>query len=213
VIRDLERKLATAAPAPVAIVVGAEPTLEDEDVDFDPQKFATKFKAWNARKQQADAQQAERERAEQADQQKWQGRIDAVGAAASKLKLAGQEEALEVFESAFSPMQRAIIIGGPDDPKQSALLRHALAMSPKKSAELAAIQDPVKFAFAVSKLESKMTVTTKKKPPAPEKKLASGKPGGSLDTQLERLRAKAAQTGNYTEVNAFKAQMKKAKKA
>ena len=47
---------------------------------------------------------------------------------------------------------------------------YALGKNPKKAKELGEITDPVKFAFAVAKLETQLTVTSRKQVPPPEKK-------------------------------------------
>ena len=48
------------------------------------------------------------------------------------------------------------------------------------------------------------------KAPPPEKRISGGVPGvsGALDDTLERLRAEAEKTGNYSKVMAYKRQMK-----
>jgi hypothetical protein len=89
-----------------------------------------------------------------------------------------------------------------------------MGKSPAKAKELAAITDPVKFTFAIAKLEAQLKVTPRKAPPAPEKQIRSigGVPmSGAVDSTLERLRDEAAKTGDMTKVIAYKRQ-KAAKK-
>lgn len=210
-IRKLQAQLAQAKPAEQPVVVGPEPKIED--FDYDGERFATEYKAWIAKKAEADAQQRQREEAEQAQMRQWQSRIDAVTAAANDGFARNKDygDALQTFEALFSPVQQGIIIGGPDDAKRSAALRYALGRNPAKARELAAITDPVKFTFAVAKLESQMKFgkPTKNTPPAPDRPLRSNVSGAAaIDDQLERLRAEAAKTGDMTKVVAYKKQLK-----
>jgi hypothetical protein len=206
-IRELEQKAQTAAPAQ-ALVVGDEPTLES--CDYDAEKFARDLKAWVGRKADADQQQRTREQSEAQQRQQWQGRIDAVQKAVSTLKVKDYDEAAEAFEDLFpSPVHRGIILGGPDDPKTSALLRYALGKNPKKARELAAITDPVKFAFAVAKLEERLKVTPRKAAPAPDTVVRSSVAGSAaIDSTLKRLQADADKSGDRTKVAAYIRQQK-----
>lgn len=202
-IRELETKLAAAAPAqPEAIVVGDKPTLEA--CDYDPDRFGAELEAWHERKLKAEHQQREREEADKAQRATWQARLDQVATAAASLKLRDMDEAQQSFEDTFSVLQQGIIVGGPDDAKSSALLRYALGKNPAKAQELAKIKDPVKFAFAIAKLESQLKVTPRKVAPAPDARVRSGVPGAAaLDGELARLQAEADKTGDRSKVAAY----------
>ena len=85
-----------------------------------------------------------------------------------------------------------------------ALVVYALGKNPKKAKELAAISDPVKFAFAVAKLETQLKVTPRKTAPVPERQIrGSAQLSGAVDSTLERLRAEADKTGDRTKVAAY----------
>lgn len=202
-IRELESKLAQAAPVqPEAIVVGDKPTLES--CEYDTERFGAELEAWHERKLQADAQKREREEAEQAQRATWQARLDQVTTAASGLKLRDMDDAQQAFEDTFSVLQQGIIVGGPEDPKSSALLRYALGKNPAKAQELAKIKDPVKFAFAIAKLEAQLKVTPRKVAPAPDSRVRSGFPGAAaVDGELARLQAEADKTGDRSKVAAY----------
>ena len=69
------------------------------------------------------------------------------------------------------------------------------------------ITDPVKFAFAVAKLEKDLKVTNRKSAPPPERVVSgTGRSSGSVDSTLERLREEASRTGNVTKVIQYKKQ-------
>ena len=105
-------------------------------------------------------------------------------------------------------MQQGMIVQGAENP---ALLVYALGKNPKKAKELASITDPVKFAFAVAKLETNLKVTKRKASSRPESKInGTGRPSGSVDNTLDRLRAEAEKTGNYTKVSQYKKQKQSA---
>jgi hypothetical protein len=98
--------------------------------------------------------------------------------------------------------QQGIIVHGSVEPT---LLVYALGKNEAKAKELAAIKDPVKFAFAVAKLEATLKVTTRKPSTAPETTITgNSRPSGAIDSTLERLREEASRTGDYTKVTAYK---------
>ena len=87
---------------------------------------------------------------------------------------------------------------------------YALGKNPKKAKELAAINDPVKFAFAVAKLEAQLKVNPAKRPPAPERAVTGGSApiSGTTDSTLDRLRAEAERTGDMTKVIRYRQQLR-----
>lgn len=212
-IRELETKVAQAAPVPQAVVVGEKPTLEG--CDFDPEKFEQELEAWHNRKREADDQRRQREEQTEQLQAQWQARTDAVSKAASGLKLPDYEDAVMAFEDLFPEMvHRGIIMGGPEDPKASALLRYALGKNPKKAKELAAIKDPVRFAFAIAKMETQLKVTPRKSAPPPERQVRSSVAGTTaVDNQLAKLQAEADKTGDRSKVAKFLRDRQKAQQA
>lgn len=179
--------------------LGEEPTFES--CEYDPEKYRTAVIGWTGRKAKIEQQQRDREQADQAERAKWQTRITAVQAEASKLKVPDYTDAVDALETTFSPVQMGIVIGGPNDPKTSAALRYALGKNPKKARELAAIADPVKFAFAIAHLETQLKVTPRKTAPAPERMARSSTAGVSpVDNTLAKLQAQADKSGDRTKV-------------
>lgn len=198
-IRELQDQVKTAKPATQAVEVGEEPTLEGSD--YDEAKFKADWKAWN--KRQAD--QAEQERKKQADaeagQKAWQAKLDHYGKLKSDLKVKDFEEVEAVAQDTFSVTQQGIIVSGAENP---AVVIYALGKNPKKAKELASITDPVKFAFAVAKLETQMKVTPRKTAPLPESTVrGNARVSAGIDSTLDRLRAEADRTGDRTKVAAY----------
>ena len=66
------------------------------------------------------------------------------------------------------------------------------------------IDDPIKFSFALSKLEDKLKVTKRKPATDPEDKVEGSGGGVGTNTTLEQLREKAKVSGDYTAVYAYK---------
>ena len=206
-IRELEAKLTqTTEKKPVAL--GAKPKLEDFDYDAD--KFESALADWFERKRQSDTEAQKLQQAEQAQKQAWQEKLDGYGKAKAELKVRDFEDAEAVAQELFNITQQGVVLQGADNP---ALVIYALGKNPKKAAELAKIEDPVKFAFAVAKLEKELKVTNRKAAPAPERMISStGRVSGAVDSTLERLREEAARTGNMTKVIQYKAQKRAASK-
>ena len=206
-IRELEAKLTqTTEKKPVAL--GAKPKLEDFDYDAD--KFESALTDWFERKRQADTEANKLQQAEQAQKQAWQEKLECYGKAKAELKVRDFEDAEAVAQELFNITQQGVVLQGADNP---ALVIYALGKNPKKAAELAKIEDPVKFAFAVAKLEKELKVTNRKAAPAPERMISStGRVSGAVDSTLERLREEAARTGNMTKVIQYKAQKRAASK-
>lgn len=204
-IRELRSK-GQQNEQPKAPEVGPEPELEDDDIDYDGAKFKAKHAAWLERKRQADAFVAEQQQAVQRQQDEWQAKLTGYADQRAQLKLPDYDDAEAIAAESLSQTQQAIIISGADKP---AHLIYAIGKNPAKVKELAAITDPVKFAFAVAKLETQMKVESKVKKPAPERVVTGNAPVSvGSDATLERLREEAAKTGDMTKVLQYKRQQK-----
>ena len=205
--RELQGKLqSTAQTETKPVVLGKKPSLEEHDYDAD--KFEAALADWFERKRQADEANAKQE-AEVMNQQKaWQAKLDGYGKAKAELRVKDFEDAEAVAQELFNITQQGVVLQGADNP---ALVIYALGKNPKKAKELSDIKDPVKFAFAVAKLEKELKVTNRKAAPPPERIVSgTGRVSGAVDSTLERLREEAARTGNMTKVVQYKAQKRAA---
>ena len=205
--RELQGKLqSTAQTETKPVVLGKKPSLEEHDYDAD--KFEVALADWFERKRQADEANAKQE-AEVMNQQKaWQAKLDGYGKAKAELRVKDFEDAEAVAQELFNITQQGVVLQGADNP---ALVIYALGKNPKKAKELSDIKDPVKFAFAVAKLEKELKVTNRKAAPPPERIVSgTGRVSGAVDSTLERLREEAARTGNLTKVIQYKAQKRAA---
>jgi desulfoferrodoxin (superoxide reductase-like protein) len=207
--RELQGKLqSTAQTETKPVVLGKKPSLEEHDYDAD--KFEVALADWFERKRQADEVNT-RQEAEVMNQQKaWQAKLDGYGKAKAELRVKDFEDAEAVAQELFSVTQQGVVLQGADNP---ALVIYALGKNPKKAKELSDIKDPVKFAFAVAKLEKELKVTNRRAAPPPERIVSgTGRVSGAVDSTLERLRDEAARTGNMTKVIQYKQQKRAASK-
>jgi hypothetical protein len=207
-IKELEAKLnAAAATETKPVALGAKPKLEDHD--YDTEKFEAALADWYERKRVADQQVEQQRQAEKAQHDAWQARLESYGKARAELKVRDFEDAEATAQEVLDVTQQGIVVQGADNP---ALVIYALGKNPKKAKEIAGIKDPVKFAFAVAKLEKELKVTNRKAAPPPERTIqGTGRVSGAVDSTLERLRAEAERTGDMTKVIAYKRQKRAAK--
>jgi len=206
--RELQGKLQAAPTENKPVVIGNKPKLENHDYDAD--KYEEALTNWFERKRQADDVNAKQEAEVMNQQQAWQAKLDDYGKAKAELRVKDFEDAEEVAQQVFSITQQGILLHGADNP---ALVVYATGKNPAKAKELAEIKDPVKFAFAVAKLEKDLKVTNRRQAPAPERIVTgTGRSAGAVDSTLERLREDAARTGNMTKVIQYKAQKRSASK-
>jgi hypothetical protein len=207
--RELQGKLkSTAQTETKPVVVGKKPSLEEHD--YDAEKFEVAMADWFERKRQADDANAKQEAEVMTQQKAWQSKLEGYGKAKAELRVKDFEDAEAVAQEVFNVTQQGIVLQGADNP---ALVIYAIGKNPKKAKELSDIKDPVKFAFAVAKLEKELKVTNRKAAPPPEKIVSgTGRVSGAVDSTLERLREDASRTGNMTKVIAYKAQKRSASK-
>ncbi len=195
-IRELEQRVALAAPVPIAQPVGERPKLSD--FDYDEDKFTVELDAWLARKQVAEERQRKAQAEQQAQQASWQERINHYQKGKAALKVKDYEDAEAAVDDAFSVVQNGVLLAAFDN---SAALKYAIGKSPATLKELAAITDPIKFTRALSKIEDKVKVTPRKTAPIPERVVrGSGSLAGATDSTLARLQAEADKTGDRSKV-------------
>jgi len=205
--KELEQRLAqveqrnTQAVAPL----GQKPTLEKADYDTD--RYEKDLTAWYEKKRHHDEREATVKSEHQAVQKEWERKLESYQGAKAGLKVRDFEFAEDVVQDNLSVMQQGMIVQGADNP---ALVVYALGKNPKKAKEIASITDPVKFAFAVAKLETQLKVSNRKAQSSPERKISgTARPSGAVDSTLDRLRSEAEKTGDYSKVFQYKKQKAK----
>jgi hypothetical protein len=206
--RELESRVNQSTETNPVVSLGPKPNLEA--LDYDTEKYEQSLADWYERKKLVDEQQSQVRRAEEEQQQAWNAKLEGYVEAKTKLKVRDYDDAEEVAQQMFNVVQQGVVIQGAENP---ALVIYALGKNPKKAKELAAIDDPVKFAFAVAKLESNLKIGNRKAATQPERTVSATAPSsGAVDSTLERLREEAARTGNMDKVMAYKRAQKRAAK-
>jgi hypothetical protein len=200
-IRELEAKLNATATETKPVALGQKPTLEA--CDYDSEEYEKKLADWYDQKRHADAAEAEAQAQRDAESKAWQDKLDSYAKARASLKVRDYEDAEAFALETFNVTQQGIVLQGSDNP---ALIIYALGKNSTKAKELASITDPVKFAFAVAKLETQLKVTNRKAAAAPERSITTGggRISGSVDSTLDRLREEALKTGDMSKVMAYK---------
>jgi hypothetical protein len=198
-LRETRKKLQETS-APKEPEVGAKPTLQGFDYDTD--KYEGALATWYERKRKSDDKAAAaREEAAKAEKD-WSARLESYQESKASFKADDFDEAESTVLEVMDQTQQGIIVHGATDPT---MLVYALGKNESKAKELAAIKDPVKFAFALAKLEATLKVSTKKPATQPESRISgNARPSGTVDSTLERLREEAAKTGDYSKVMKYK---------
>lgn len=205
-IRDRDARLAAHAKGEPAkpVAVGDKPTLEA--CDYDEARYDSEVEAWKTRKAEADEADAQAQKRTQDTQKAWAAELEDFGRKKTALKVRDFEAAEEEVVAGLTQVQQAIVIKAADD---SAKVIYALGKHPAKLATLAAIEDPIKFAVAVSKLEGTLKVTQRRKAPEPEGTVRGSAPlSPQADKHLERLEKEADANGDRTKVIAYKRKLR-----
>lgn len=202
--RELEQR--SSASKEPEIVLGDKPTLKGYKYDSD--KYEKALEDWYTKKRKIEEREASKQKAVDEQQRRWQAKQKAYADKKTEHGFKDFDDAEQLVTNSLDETQQGIIVHGAAD---SALLVYALGKNPEVLDELSKINDPVEFSFKVAKIEDKLKVRSKKAP-APEKRISSGKPGGSSGTKdatLDRLRKEAERTGDYSKVAAYKRKQKR----
>lgn len=201
-LREARKKL-NAVAEPKDTQLGPKPTLEGHN--YDTVAFESALAEWVLKKHEQDEKEAKEAAEAKAAEQAWKAKLAAFEAGKTALNLPDYEDAETVVLDTLNQTQQGIIVHGAKNP---ALLVYALGKNAAETKRLASIKDPVEFSFAVARLEERMKVEGKKPATPPEARVISNQPSATFDSTLERLRAEAAKTGDYTKVIAYKKQHK-----
>src|SRR5436190_14117042 len=180
--------------------LGPKPTLAD--LDYDEDKYDAALDEWKERKRTIEEVETSREAQTRAVEREWQQDLQGYQAKRDALAVPDFEDAAEIVKSALSFPQQAVLIKAAHDP---AAFVYGLARSDARLAELAKINDPIKLAATIARMEGGLKVVKRRKAPAPDRPVkGSSKLPGGTDKQLEKLEAEAQNTGNRTAVIAYR---------
>lgn len=202
--RELKQKLDKFQPK--AVDPGPKPTLES--CDYDSDQYEQKLSNWYESKRQADEQQRKVAEQQQQQEQEYRQRLMDYQEKKRSLKVRNYDDAESTVEEMLNIPQQNILV---EIAKNPALIVYALGNNPKRLAELAAIQNPHRFSYEIANLESQLKINKRKPKTAPEKTIkGTGNISGTVDSNLDRLRAEAERTGDYSKVMKYKRQKRKA---
>jgi hypothetical protein len=202
-IKELEAKVnQSAAPKePEKITLGNKPKLSDDGIDYDEDLFHAKTEEWFLKKAQFDAQERKQAELKQQQDLAWQKKLEAYDGGKKSLKVSDFEDAEEVALQSFNNVQQGLILQYAKNP---ALLVYALGKNKKRALELAKIDDHILFAIRANEIEKEVKAMPKKSIPSPERVINGTGKRTTFDSTLEKLRAKADKTGDYTQLLAYK---------
>jgi len=203
--RELAKKLhqAERGQQPQRIEVGEKPTLAA--CDYDEDRFEADLDSWKQRKAAADRAETEQQERAKSEQEAWTQRAANYTADKAKLRVADYAVAEDEVFSTLSEQHQALILMT----EKPAALVYALSRDPAKLEELSKL-DLARAAMLVGKLEDKVTVTTKRKLPQPDRPIRGDAPvsAASADKELARLEKEADRTGNRTALIAYRKKLR-----
>jgi len=206
-LKELDREnaeLRKQTPAP-EMELGPKPTLDN--CDYDEAEYERRLDSWKDRARQIADAKTEKDKEAEAAQREWEGDLRNYERQREELKLPDFETATGVIQAALTLAQQAVIVKAASRP---AAFIYALSKSDARLTELAKIQDPIKMAAAIARMEGGVKVVKKRKAPAPDKPASgTGRMPGTTDKHLEKLEAEADHTGDRTQLIAYRKKLKK----
>lgn len=191
--REVEAERARLAPPKPKL--GPKPTREQ--FDFDDEKHEAALEVWLRQKSEAEAEERRAADAARREQEEWGQTVTKYREAKKTLAVDDFDDAESAVVNALDLVRQSIILSAADKPEA---LVYALGRDEERLKQVAAIKDPIKFAAAIAKLETQLTVTTKKSPPKPARVVSGGnsKPSGVVGGNFDRLQEEAQKSGDVT---------------
>lgn len=198
-MKELEELRATQTKPKEEIVLQAKPTLAD--ADYDEEVYESKLTSWYEQKRQVEKQEQDKKDEQNKQQEDWQNTINSYETKKQELKVKDYDDAEENVKLDLDATQQGVLLSATLDP---ALVVYAIGKNDAQLKELSKIKDPIKFAAAVARLETKMKTnrTTKAKTP-PEKKITGGGSMSGSDAKASRLLKAAVSSGDMTEYRKY----------
>lgn len=144
-------------------------------------------------------------------QKGWEEKLQSYEAKKSILKQKAKDfdDAEQTVQDVLDVNQQGIVIYS----EKPELLVYNLGRNPEKAKQLAAIKNPLEFAFQIGKLEARidaqMKSQTRKPQTNPERKPSGSAPLATTDAKLAALEKEAERTGDRTKLIAYKKSLKK----
>ena len=193
-LREAEARAAAleAAVKPKeADVLGPRPVIAD--YGFNDDLHAAALLEWADKKRKVDEAKTKEQEAAKAATEAYNAKLTRYHE--DRVKVGVDDDAQALVVAALTPQQQAALMDASLDP---AKVVAALAKTPKVLGELSGIKEIHKFTYRLAQIEGKITMTTKA-PPPPESKLRGGVAVAPVTAgSLEKLRAQAEKSGDYS---------------
>jgi hypothetical protein len=202
--RELKKRLEEIEQSSIAKSQGEKPKAKPslEDFDYDSDLYENALGEWIVSEKERESQEVQIRQEQERQSQEWQNKLNDYENSKKSLKVKDYDDAWVSVENMFNQTQQGIIVQGSDNP---ALSFYAIGKNTKLAEELSNIKDPVKFAFAVSKMESKLKYGKKKARTSPEGSVkSSGTASKGADQTLDRLEKEADKTGDRSKIYRYK---------
>src|SRR5436190_7477036 len=149
--RELAELRSRAPQAPAELP--PKPTLAE--LDYDEEAFEQRLDAWKDQKRQLEQAEAERNAQVESATREWQRDLESYTRRRDELALPDFEDAAEAVKTRLTLAQQAVIVKAASD---APAFVYALAHSDTRLAELAKLQDPIKLAAAIARMEGAVKV-------------------------------------------------------
>lgn len=199
-------ELRKSVPQEQPIEIGPEPDLWDDGIDGDTEKLKAAIREHDKKVAAAAARKATAEQAQESERKSWEAELSRYAEGKQKLGYADVDDAEETIKATLNLTQQAVLVKATDDP---ARVMYALAKNPDKLAELAAIQDPLKLAAKIAKLEGQLKMVKRRIAPDPDTPERGSAPTAvkpnAVQQELDKLEAEwERKGGDRTHIRDFK---------
>ena len=123
-----------------------------------------------------------------------------------ELNIKDYDETEIIAQESLNIVQQGIIAHATDHPPK---ILYALGKRDDIREELSKISDPIKFAYELGKLETKMKLTPKTQTTTPEKVVKGSGGVSAVDRTLTRLEDEASRTGDRSKILEYKRKQRK----
>jgi hypothetical protein len=196
--RELKQKM-QSLEQPKQEVLQLPPEPELSDYDWDEADYKKAVHEWYSIKAKVDQQKAVEEQKAQMQQYEQTKKFDDYNKAKASFDKREFDESEFIATTLLTVPQQNMLLQYSDDP---AALVYKLGKNHKDIKKLSDIQDPIMFIKELAKTEERMKAVKVNKAAAPKAESGiprkSGGGTGGINSNLDRLRQKAEQTGDYT---------------
>ncbi|MFW5393816.1 scaffolding protein [Yersinia sp. 2544 StPb PI] len=181
------------------------PQLSDDGIDYDEAVFQQKMQEWSTESARFQSSQAEQQRQQQQLQQRHQQKLQQYQERSKALKVPNYQQAEKAVLDDVPEQIQVAILHYAEKPE---LIVLALGRNAELRKQMADATDPVEVGRLIGIIESKAKTMPKAKSNPATTPAVKGGNGAALNS-LDKLRAKAQETGDYSAVIAAKRKAKK----